>query len=210
MDIHDIRVCTVCVHHIKYGFVEFQCNHWPQHISAILLVIRDLRYVGSPDSRSLYVKVATLVYAPLDRKPMKLLHSLGDAVASPLTCDNASERALQTLRPGNVLNRDLHEDRVGVIEATADERTGNVLGAVQCEVGTDMAECTDVIGTGFWKCRDVCIKRESTEKGNAKNPDLIGNLDNGSGDIDSRGNWKRTWALAGAKHDCLGFVWIQC
>ena len=35
--------------------------------------------------------------------------------------------------------------RVGVIEATADERTGNVLGAVQCEAGTIMAECTDVI-----------------------------------------------------------------
>ena len=26
----------------------------------VLLVIRDLRYVGSPDSRSLYVKVSTL------------------------------------------------------------------------------------------------------------------------------------------------------
>ena len=35
------------------------------------------------------------------------------------------------------------------IEATADERTSNVLGAVQCEVGTDVAECTDVIETRF-------------------------------------------------------------
>ena len=80
---------------------------------------------------------------------MKLLQSLGDADASPLTCDNTSEHALQTLKPRNVLNRDPHEGRFGVIEATADERTGNVLGAVQCEGGTDVAECTDVIETGF-------------------------------------------------------------
>ena len=81
---------------------------------------------------------------------MKLLQSLIDADASPLTCDNTSEHALQTLKPRNVLNRDSHEGRVGVIEATKlDERTGNVLGAVQCEVGTDVAECTDVIETGF-------------------------------------------------------------
>ena len=60
-----------------------------------------------------------IVYAPLDMKPMKLLQSLGDADASPLTCDNVSERALQTLKPRNVLNRDSNEGRVGVIEATA-------------------------------------------------------------------------------------------
>ena len=80
---------------------------------------------------------------------MKFLQSLGDADAFPLTCDNASERALQTLKPRNVLNRDPREGRVGVIEATANERTGDVLGAVQCAVGTDVAECTDVIETGF-------------------------------------------------------------
>ena len=62
-----------------------------------------------------------IVYMPLDRKPMKLLQSLGDAEASPLTCDNISERALQTLKPRNGLNQDCHEGRVGVIEATADE-----------------------------------------------------------------------------------------
>ena len=71
-----------------------------------------------------------IVYAPLDRKPMKLLQSLGDADASPLTCDNTSERSWQTLKPKNILNPDPHEGQVGVIEATADERTGNVLGAV--------------------------------------------------------------------------------
>ena len=96
------------------------------------------------------------VYAPLDRKPMKLLQSLGDADASPLTCDNICERALQTLKPRNVLNQD-PQGWVGLIEATADKRTGNVLGVVFCEVGTDVAECTDVIETGFWKCRDVRI-----------------------------------------------------
>ena len=37
---------------------------------------------------------------------MKLLQSLEDADASPLTCDNMSERALQTLKTRNVLNRD--------------------------------------------------------------------------------------------------------
>ena len=109
----------------------------------------------------------------------------------------------------NVLNRDPHEGRVGVSEATVDERTGNVLGTVQCEVGTDVAECTDVIETGFWKCLDVCIKWDSTVKGNAKNPDLIENLDKVSGDIDSRGNWKRTWVLGSAKHKCHRFVWVQ-
>ena len=75
-------------------------------------------------------------------KPIKLLQILGDADASPLTRDNPSERALQKLKPRYVLNRDPHEGRVGVIEAKADERTGNVLGAVQCEVGLDVAECT--------------------------------------------------------------------
>ena len=80
---------------------------------------------------------------------MKHLQSLGDADASPLTCDNTSKHALQMLKPKNVLNRDPDEGRVGVIEATADKRTGNVLGAVQCEVGTDVAECTDVMETGF-------------------------------------------------------------
>ena len=38
---------------------------------------------------------------------MKLLQTHGDADASPLTCDNTSERAWQTLKPRNVLNRDL-------------------------------------------------------------------------------------------------------
>ena len=71
-----------------------------------------------------------IIYAPLDRMPMKLLQSLGDADSSPLTCDNMSERALQTLKPRNVLYRYHHEGRVGVIEARADERTGNVLEAV--------------------------------------------------------------------------------
>ena len=37
---------------------------------------------------------------------MKLLQSPGDTDASPLTCDNTSERALQTLKPRNVVNRD--------------------------------------------------------------------------------------------------------
>ena len=59
--------------------------------------------------------------------PINLLQSLGDADASPLTCDNTNERALQTLKPRNILNRDPHEGRVGVIEATADERIGNDL-----------------------------------------------------------------------------------
>ena len=80
---------------------------------------------------------------------MNPLQSLGDADVSPLLCDNASERALQTLKLRNVLNRDPHEGQVGVIKATADERTGNVLGAVHCEVGMDVTECTDVIETGF-------------------------------------------------------------
>ena len=85
-------------------------------------MIRDLRYVG-------FVRQSgnLIFYAPLDRKPMKLLQSLGDADASPFTCDNTSERALHTLKPRNILNRDPHEGRVGVIEATADERIGNVL-----------------------------------------------------------------------------------
>ena len=56
-----------------------------------------------------------IVYAPLDRKPLKLLQSVGDGDAFPLTCDNASERALQTLKPNNFLNRDPYEGRVGVI-----------------------------------------------------------------------------------------------
>ena len=77
------------------------------------------------------------------------MQSLGDADASQLTSDNTSERALQTLKPRNVLNQDRHEGRVGVMEATSDARTDNVLGAVQCEVGTDVAECTDVIETEF-------------------------------------------------------------
>ena len=65
----------------------------------ILLVIRDLtrfqEFVRQSDD--------LIVYAPLDKKPMKLLHSLGDADAYPLICDNTSERALQTLKPRNVL-----------------------------------------------------------------------------------------------------------
>ena len=72
-----------------------------------------------------------IVNAPLDRKLVKLLLSLGDADVSTLTCDNMSE------------------GRVGVIEATADERTGNILGAVKCEIGSDVAEWTDMIETGF-------------------------------------------------------------
>ena len=71
-----------------------------------------------------------IVYAPLDRKSMKLLQSLGDADASPLTCDNTSKRALQTLNPRNILNQDPREGQIGVIEVTADKRTGNVQGAV--------------------------------------------------------------------------------
>ena len=45
--------------------------------------------------------------------------------------------------------------------------------------------------------------------GNSKNPDLIGNIDKGSGDIDGRGNWKITRALGSCKHDHLDFVWVQ-
>ena len=67
-----------------------------------------------------------IVNALLDRKPMKLLQSLGDADACPLTCDNTSERALQTLKLRNVLNRDSYEGRVGLIDETADERTANI------------------------------------------------------------------------------------
>ena len=80
---------------------------------------------------------------------MKLLQILGDADSSPLTCDNTNERALQTLKPRNVINRDPHEGRVGVIESTANNRTGNVPKAVKCEFGTIVAECTDMVETGF-------------------------------------------------------------
>ena len=75
----------------------------------ILHMIRDLRYLGSPDFRSLYVKVASKI----------LLQSFGDADASPSTCDNRSDRALQTFKPRNVLNRDPSEGRLDVIEATS-------------------------------------------------------------------------------------------
>ena len=67
----------------------------------------------------------------------------------PRSCDKISDRALQTSKPINILNRDPHQGRVGVIEATADERTANVLGAVQCEIETDVAGSTNVIETGF-------------------------------------------------------------
>ena len=59
-----------------------------------------------------------IVYAPIDRKRIKLLRSLGDADATPLTCDNTSERGLQTLKSRNVLNRYTHDGRVGVFEPT--------------------------------------------------------------------------------------------
>ena len=49
-----------------------------------------------------------------------------------------------------------------------------------------------------------------TVEGNAENPVHIENLDKGSGEIDSEGNWKRMCALGNATHDCLGFVWVQC
>ena len=80
-----------------------------------------------------------IVYAPLNRKPMMSLKvkSLEDANAIPLTCGHTNESR-------HVLNRDPHEDRVGVIEVT-----GNVLGAVKCEIGKDVAECKDMIETGF-------------------------------------------------------------
>ena len=51
-----------------------------------------------------------IVIAPLDRKPMKLLQSLGDADVSQLTGDDTSKRALQTLKSRNVLNRDPDTD----------------------------------------------------------------------------------------------------
>ena len=102
----------------------------------IFLVIRDLIYGGSPDSRSLCVKVT-------------ILSSISHLIASQwssctvlemLMCpqpiyDKANERALQTLKPRNVLNRDPHEGRVCVIEETGDERTCNVFGVVCVRLG---------------------------------------------------------------------------
>ena len=53
-----------------------------------------------------------------------------------------------------------------------------------------MAECTDV--KQDFESAEMCASNESQAvKGNAKNSDLIGNLDKVSGNIDSRGNWKR-------------------
>ena len=65
-------------------------------------------------------------------------------------------------------------------------------------------------GNRILKVAEMCASNESAVNGNAMNPDLIRNLDKGSGDMDSSGNWKRTLVLGSAKHDCLGFVWVQC
>ena len=56
--------------------------------------------------------VDLIIYAPLDRKLMKLLQCLGDADTSPLTCDNTGECALQTLETRDVFNWDPHEGQV--------------------------------------------------------------------------------------------------
>ena len=112
----------------------------------ILLVIRDLRCWFTRLHEFVSQSGNLIVYAPLDKKPMQRLQSLGNADASSLTCHNTSERALQTLKQRNVRNR------VGIIETTANERTGNVLGTVECEIGTNVAKCTDVTETGFRKC----------------------------------------------------------
>ena len=73
----------------------------------ILLVIRDLWFTRLQEFVSQSGDL--IVYAPLDRKPMKLMTILGDTDAYPLTCDNTKKRALQTLKPRNVVNGDLHE-----------------------------------------------------------------------------------------------------
>ena len=70
-----------------------------------------------------------VVYVSLDRRPMKLMQSLGDAHVPPLARDK-SECSLQTLKPRNALNPRFTRGSVGVIETTADDRTGNVLGTV--------------------------------------------------------------------------------
>ena len=54
----------------------------------------------------------------------------------------------------------------------------------------------------------MCIKWENTVEGNVKNPDLIGNLDMGSCDVDSRGNWKERerWVVSNTiASDLSGF-----
>ena len=70
----------------------------------ILLVIRDLWFTRLQEFVS--QSGDHIVYAPLDRKPMKLMTIIGDTDAYPLTCCNTRKRALQTL---NVLNGDPHE-----------------------------------------------------------------------------------------------------
>ena len=73
----------------------------------ILLVIKGSQICCSTGLQEFVRQSGDLiVYAPLDRRPLKLLQSLGDVDASPLTCDNTSEHALQTVKSRNVLNRD--------------------------------------------------------------------------------------------------------
>ena len=124
---HAVPYCRYCTtkgmwSNFRTGWTRSSCLSSAEDLIVrrkFFSVIRDLRYVGLPDSRSQTGDL--IVYAPLDWKPVKLLQSLGDADASPLTCDNASERGLQTLKPRNVLIEIPHEGRIVVFQATADE-----------------------------------------------------------------------------------------
>ena len=65
-----------------------------------------------------------------------------------------------------------------------------LLGTVKSETRSDMAECPDIIKAGFEEHRDVRVKEEPALKGDAENLNLVRNLDQGPGDIDSRDVWK--------------------
>ena len=114
------------------------------------LVIRNLRYAGSPDSRSFYVKVAIL---------WSMRHLTGSQWSSlivwkmliwhRMTCDNASQCFMDTSKSRNVRARDPREGLIGVVRSTANEGASNALGTVNSETSSDVAECPDMVEARF-------------------------------------------------------------
>ena len=60
-----------------------------------------------------------------------------------------------------------------------------MLGAIKCKTRSDVAECTDMVETGLGERCDERVKGEPAVEHEPENLDLVGNLDQGTDDVDS-------------------------
>ena len=167
-------------------------KHWE-----IWLMIQDLRCQGSPDSKSLYIKWWSCSLCATWQVASEALLESGRCWYNP-----TNMRQCESVRFGYTESRKCSflRSKWGLsYHSRVDSKWGrasSTLGADRRGARSDVTEYSDMVEARLGECWDVWVEGENAVEGEAENLDLVENLDQRLGDIDSGGISKCSLGLS--------------